>query len=314
MFGFNEGSYYDALCNAYGEVEAFARYEKQTGKLIVATVQKSGDTRLFMRSINPITDMRNKNGWWNTFTISKKPCDAGTYICKIDEVRSDKDGYPIFVVHPVVHVDENIICSNELTYVFGLSNMFTEDFGRWDGSYNNANLEEQVRAISFIPETGDINGRIAAFQEAVRLFVNGTICEDQIAAWLKEPTDWQKEMASFEEEVVRFFKQDLNAMVIAKDIPALAEPNFFPLTAKKCLKFLSDRSYVWTDAKVEFVRELICKYESAVNAGHIAAVEGKSMWHKIEAYLAFDEARKQANKAAKTAAKKAKKNAAKADN
>jgi hypothetical protein len=311
MFGFGNGSYYDSLRDIYGDQEAFKRYEDQCGKLLIATANNDGDTRLFVRSINFATDQRKKNGWWNTFTITRKPCDAGTYICKVLEVKADKNGYPIFVATPVVTIPEHINCCPELMYLFGISGMFIEDAGSWNGEYNHQFLAEQINAIKPVVDIDGVNHYVAVAQEAVRLFINGAISRDQVVIWLHEPSDWQKEEERFKEEVLRFFNQDLEAMMRAKDLPALMEPTFFPLTAEKCLKFKADRTYIWPDNKVEFVRDLISKYEAAVNKGQIDAVNNKSIWHQIEAYLEFDNARKKAKKAEKTAAKKAKKAAVK---
>lgn len=311
MFGFGNGSYYDSLRDIYGEKEAFKRYEDQSGKLLIATANNDGDTRMFVRSINFATDQRKKNGWWNTFTITMIPRNAGTYICRISNVKADKDGYPIFVVVPVVQIDEHINCCPELMYLFGISGMFTEDVGGWNGEYNHQFFAEQVNAISPVPELDGLSRHVAVAQEAVRLFIKGAISRDQVVVWFHEPSDWQKEEERFKEEVLRFFNQDLEFMVHANDMPALMEPTFFPMTAAKCLKFKGERSFIRPEQKVEFIKDLLLKYECAVNAGHIDAVENKSIWHQIEAYLSFDDARKQAKKAAKTAAKKAKKNAAK---
>ena len=296
MFGFGNDSYYDTLREVYGEEEAFARYESKHGKLFIGTANNDGDTRLFVRSVNPLTDMRKKSGWWNTFTITNRPCDAGTFICKVIEVRADKNGYPIFVATPVVRIDENIIACDEVMYLFGLSGMFVEELHGWNSEYNHAYFEEQINAISFVPVSHDINHHIAIVQEAVRLFVNGTICREQVVAWLHEPTDFQKQEAAFEEEVMSFFdKADFSA---------------FPLLGEKYLKMKGTQSYIWPEKKVTFTQDLVSKYEVAVANGHIAAMSDASIWQQIEAYLVFDNERKKVNKAAKTAAKKAKKAAA----
>ena len=294
MFGLGNGSYYDTLRDIYGEEEALARYESKCGQLLIATANNDGDTRLFVRSVNPMTDLRKKSGWWNTFTITQNPCDAGTFICRVLRVKTDKNGYPIFVVTPIVRIDESLILCDEVMYLFCMSGMFTEDGYGWNSAYNHVYLEEQIEAISFVPQTNS-NHHIVVIQEAVRLFINGTVCRDQLVAWLHEPTDWQKQEAAFQEEVERFLKA----------------PIPFPLLGEKYQKFRGDRLYVWPEQQVEFVRDLLSKYEFSANAGQIAAQPEASMWQQIESYLQFDKDRKLAQKAAKTAAKKAKKAAAK---
>lgn len=310
---FGDGSYYDALRDTYGEEFAFKRYQDKLGKLLVATVKNDGDTRLFIRSINPITDERKKNGWWNTFTITQRGREAGTYICKIDDVRADKNGYPIFVAHPIIRVDEDVLGCNELTYLFCLSEMFIEDHGRWNAEYNHANFEDQVAKLTAIDWESHSNHHISVIAAAVELFINRKLTKEQIVEWLNEKPEWKKQEEAFADEVCRFFNSDLEAMVLAKDVPGLMEPTFFPLTAEKVLRVKAEPGCVYTEQKVDFVKQLLYKYEAAVGNGHIAAFEGDSIWGKIETFLEFDKARKDANKAAKTAAKKAKKAAAKAN-
>lgn len=305
-------SYFEELCYWYGEEEAFARYKKQLGKLMIATSNENNATRLYQRSLCPITDLHQKNGWWNTFTITRRPCDAGDYICEIKEVRTDKDGYPIFVVEPLVQVDENLNRSNELMGIFYYSMLFTECSVRGIGSYNLDYLAKKVSEISPVVCDGYGQYYEKHAAEAVRLFMSRIITLEQIAAWMNEPTDLEKEYAIFAEEVCRFFNSDLEAMVVASEVPGLMEPIFFPLTAAKVMKFKAEQGYLYTDQKVDFVKNLLWKYEKAVRAGQVKAVENRTVWHQIEAYLQFDNERKQAQKAAKTAAKKAKKAAIKA--
>jgi hypothetical protein len=314
MFDFKDGSYYDNLRDIYGEDEAFGRYKKKCGKLLVATANENGATRLFVRSVNPLTDSRKKSGWWNTFTITSAPCNAGTYICKVDEVRADKNGYPIFVVYPLTIVDESIIGCDEMMYLFGLSNLFVEECGGWNSEYNHAYFEAQIEQRCIVNDREGFNHHIAAVRDAVRLFINGYITREQIVQWLREPTEWQKQEEAFKNEVLRFFNLDLAAMSDTTDIPGIISPSVFQLTAEKCLKFKTEHGFSSIEQKVNFVKDLLAKYEYSVNAGQIQAVNDQSMWHQIEAYMVFDKARKEANKAAKAAAKKAKKAAAKSTN
>lgn len=304
--------YYDYLRLIYGEDEAFQRFANKTGKMILATAKNDGATRLFVRSTNPFTDILNKEGWWDTFTITNTPCATGTYICKVKKVCADKDGYPIFVAEPIIPVEESLLLSEEMMYMFGLSTLFTEEYVDFSHGYNVLNMQRQVEAISDVNDEGFINYHVAAAAKCVQLFIDGKIPKEQIVAWLLEPTDEEKEQMAFEEAVRQFFRRDLSAMAAAAECPGLMEPNFFPLLAKKCLKKSENVGFsiYRTEQLVAFVKDLLSKYEMAVNTGKIEAVEGKSMWHQIEAYLEFDEKRKAEKKAQKTAQKKAKKRSA----
>ena len=300
-------SYYDELRFYYGETEAFSRYEKQNGKFIIASANEPGTTRLFMRSLNPIYDLRQRNGWWNTFTITNKPCEEGTFICKIQNVSMDKDGYPIFIAEPIIRVDEDLNLCDEIMYIFYLSGMFTEEHINWSYGFNFDYLMTQVDKISTIHSSLYVSFRTAAAAHTVQLFIDGKVTKEQIIEWLHEPTEWEKEQKAFEDMVEGFFD---TLVFNDTDIPGLATP--FSLLSHKCAKFNENHDgYPSTYQKVEFIKDLQQKYENAVRDGHIQPVNDKTIWSQIEAYLVFDQARKEANKAAKKAAKKAKKAAKK---
>ena len=300
--------YYDYLRFIYGESEAFLRFANKEGKLIIAKSQANGDTRLFVRSLNPYTDIRTKDGWWNTFTITKKPCTAGTYICKIVKVRADKDGYPIFVAEPILSIDEKMLFNEEMMYVFGLSTLFTEEYIEYFKGFNVLHFNQQIETFGKIDDTCFLNYNVAAAAKCVNLYLAGKVTKEQIIAWLNEPTEEDKER----ERILDFFRQDLSAMAAAANAPGLMEPGFCPLLAKKCLKKFGTEGYSrWKDERYyAFIRDLETKYMAAVNSGKIEALDGKDIFAQIEAYLAFDEKRKAAQKAEKTAKKKAKKHSA----
>ena len=297
--------YYDYLRFIYGDSEAFQRFAAKEGKLIVAKAKADNNTRLFVRSLNPYTDIRTKEGWWNTFTITKKPCSPGTYICKIVKVRADKDGYPIFVAEPILSINEKMLISDEMMYIFGMSTLFTEEYIEYFKGFNVLHFNKQIEGFEKIDDTNFLSYNVAVAAKCVDLFLAGKVTKEQIIAWLHEPTEEDLER----ELIFNFFRQDLSAMAAAVDAPGLMEPSFCPLLAQKCLKkFGTDGYSRWKDERyVAFIRDLELKYLMAVNSGKIEALEGKDVFHQIEVYLAFDEKRKAAQKAEKTAKKKAKK-------
>lgn len=311
LFDFGDGQTYDSLVYWYGEDEAFKRYERQWKKLVVATAKDDNTTRLFVRSIVTHTDVRLKEGWWNTFTITNKPCNKGMYICRIDDVRKDKSGYPIFVVTPIIPIDEAVLASREMTTMFKGSRLFVESYLDWS-SYNIDYLGKKIAEID------DIDIRHMDHRDiercATTLFINGKITQEQIVEWMNEPTDWEKEQKRFEEEVQRFLEQpDIKkAILYSAYKPELIAATSHPLFVAKYIKSDCCKSF-FIDNKVRFVKDLYNSYECAVSGGNINPVDG-DMWCAIESYLKFDEDRKAANKAKKTAAKKAKKAAAKLNN
>ena len=99
---------------------------KQIGKYFVAEAREDG-TRLFIRELSDFSDVVTKEGWWNIFTISKYPVTKGIYVCRLDEVTSDKDNFIMFIVSPSRNLGEINLNSVAWDYLFK-SNEFISEF------------------------------------------------------------------------------------------------------------------------------------------------------------------------------------------
>jgi hypothetical protein len=325
------------MCHIWGEELAWREYSNQVNKLIFASANDDGATRLFARSLSRLTDLENKEGWWNTFTLTEQPCDKGTYICRISEVRPDKYGYPIFVVAPLVKIDEHDMDAKLLPEFLMQTGLFTEALYHGFGHFNMESLWKHIDPfVSIDKGSYSFHQYPEVANAAVDLILNGKISCAQVSEWLCEPTEEELRRAAFEAEVEAFFRDvaaynpNSNDAVISDQAPswlkemaasaaekkaakAASVPSVdfdkLPLLLEKSKKF-AEKNFS-TRLRIEFIEDLSRQYQHAVDNGNIEAVSGLGLWYQLEAYLEFDMERKRQQKAAKTAAKKAKKAAAK---
>lgn len=116
----------------FAEFEAGNLNKSELGLLLLCEARNDGDTRLFISQFSFLMDDFTKNGWWDTFTISKEPCKKGFYLCTIEEFRIDRNGYLNVVVKPSrfleTFIEENKE-SDAWDFLFR-SNMFSTRYAR----------------------------------------------------------------------------------------------------------------------------------------------------------------------------------------
>ena len=278
---------FSRLAMVYGEEAAQAIYDEKVGKFIIVEAREDNTTRVFIRDMNMFGDARRKEGWWNTFSICDAPVDKGFYMGRIDKVKYDKDGYPIFVVYIVRCVPDDILEHTELCYVFARSFMFLDTFTNPDSDYNHDALF--ALAQTFSPDR-------EYFATLTKAYADQVLLEDRIVAAMRTPTSYALKC----KRVNEFFANPTNA-------------SQYPLLFAKREKSSEKYRMRWTDdGQYLFLDDILLNADRLVKNGTLSPREkGESDYDFAERYFRFDEVRKAQNKAAKTAAKKAKKQAAK---
>lgn len=156
----------------------------EAGKLVLCKCEEDDSTRLFIRTFNSFATVMTKYGWWNTFTVSEKPCKKGFYVCRIRRFRNDKNGFPNLVVTPVTYVgryvDED---ADAWEYLFE-SGMFSEMYKT--GSDNSVlNIYQVERKFLDASERQlNVKERKAAI---LKKFLNGEISISMIDTQLNIP-------------------------------------------------------------------------------------------------------------------------------
>jgi hypothetical protein len=271
----------------YGEEAAQAIYDDKVGKFVIVEAREDNTTRVFIRDMNMFGDARRKEGWWNTFSICNAPVEKGFYMGRIDKVKYDKDGYPIFVIYIVRCVPDDILQHTELCYVFARSLLFLDTFTNPDSDYNHDALFQLAQTFSPDREY---------FATLTKAYAAQTLMEDRIVAAMRTPTSYALKCKAVNE----FFANPANATQ-------------YPLLFAKREKSSEKYRMRWSeDGQYLFLDDILLNAERLVKNGTLSPrAKGESDYDFAERYFRFDEVRKAQNKAAKTAAKKAKKQAAK---
>lgn len=278
---------FSRLAMIYGEEAAQAIYDDKVGKFVIVEAREDNTTRVFIRDMNMFGDARRKEGWWNTFSICNAPVEKGFYMGRIDKVKYDKDGYPIFVIYIVRCVPDDILQHTELCYVFARSLLFLDTFTNPDSDYNHDALFQLAQTFSPDREY---------FATLTKAYAAQTLMEDRIVAAMRTPTSYALKCKAVNE----FFANPANATQ-------------YPLLFAKRDKSSEKYRMRWSeDGQYLFLDDILLNAERLVKNGTLSSrAEGESDYDFAERYFRFDEVRKAQNKAAKTAAKKAKKQAAK---
>lgn len=278
---------FSRLAMIYGEEAAQAIYDDKVGKFVIVEAREDNTTRVFIRDMNMFGDARRKEGWWNTFSICNAPVEKGFYMGRIDKVKYDKDGYPIFVIYIIRCVPDDILQHTELCYVFARSLLFLDTFTNPDSDYNHDALFQLAQTFSPDREY---------FATLTKAYAAQTLMEDRIVAAMRTPTSYALKCKAVNE----FFANPANATQ-------------YPLLFAKRDKSSEKYRMRWSeDGQYLFLDDILLNAERLVKNGTLSSrAEGESDYDFAERYFRFDEVRKAQNKAAKTAAKKAKKQAAK---
>ena len=111
--------------DAFQEVEL---NKTEKGKMILCESKEEESTRLFIHQFNSLMSCLTKDGWWDTFTVSKEACNKGFYLCEIDSFRIDKNGYLNVVVLPKKFLGEIIDEDNLAWDFFFRTNLFCSKY------------------------------------------------------------------------------------------------------------------------------------------------------------------------------------------
>ncbi|MCM1222144.1 MAG: hypothetical protein NC548_47505 [Lachnospiraceae bacterium] len=273
-------------------------YKDDIGKLIFANAKpnekEATTTRMFIESFDAYMKESTKNGWWDTFTVSDIACESGTYICKIIDCKVAKNGYPMFIVHPikkytgndlftVEDIKNSAVSSLNMRYiavmdVFGSSRLFSnmywelwchreDDFYHcnYNGiltKYMNKWIELKSRTDVDITTTAD--DKLAGIV-AVELFLNGDLTIDDINEALQSKYHYQLYVEDIFDNLDKYAEE--YPLFINKLIKKYhTEKDFY-------MKHKDDLSYQYTLDNIESdIDSWIC-YQSAIYSRYVR--EGK---------------------------------------
>lgn len=162
--------------------------ETEIGKFILCEAREDNTTRLFIHRFNKWVSAVTKNGWWDTFTISTKPCNKGFYICSIQQFRIDRNEYLNCIVFPNRYlgntIEEDSIAWDYLFRTGKFSKEYKSE--NWRPRFNIGNLQKKY-AVTF-KESGYTKIDCFIMDE----FMHDKINLEDIASALEEKYDIEK--------------------------------------------------------------------------------------------------------------------------
>lgn len=187
-------------------------------------------TRLFIRNVtNVFEDAYKKEGWWNTFTLSKEKIEKGLWLAEVVSYRFDRNGYlnsEVKVIMPV----------NDIAF----HALFSEKKGTWNSSVwwlmmvvSEAFLREynfSAHGIIHEPNFDELKKRFPIFdglsakeigEKALYMYLNTEVTIEEIEECLDTPSDWEKLISNISSAVLRGNAERLYG-------------EKYPLFAKKC--------------------------------------------------------------------------------
>jgi len=211
----------------------------EIGKFILCYAKEDNTTRLYIHQFNKVMSIITKEGWWDTFTLSRKSCMKGFYLCRIGEFRLDKSGYLNLIVFPNKYLGETIDEDAAAWDYLNMSGKFTREYKSIQrrGRFNITNLERNFK------ERFEESGYPTMESFIFSVFMGDEITLDEISTALEEKYDIEK------------LADDIN-----KNIEKYAEK--YPLLAKKLPKEdVFGYTVYTTDCTVRYLKNKDLEYD-----------------------------------------------------
>lgn len=283
---------YNSLRISKEEYDDFAKTEAvfnidrlkqcEIGRLVVCDARKENSTRMYIHRLSRIDDIFMKDGWWDTFTISEKPCrKTGYYLCRIKEFRIDRNGYLNMVVIPLHYLGTDIDMDSDAWKYFGNRGFFTnyyQSIGYYRTRYNVAALhnlfEEDIAKIEKNEKERLGDDYICADKEIAEFilekFIAGDITLKDIDKALDEKDDLEKLADDLNLNLERYGTNEKNRY--AEDYPLLVKK--LPVedhgilkgyyTADCTMRYLKRKSYEYTHLNLGSETELLRRVEAVL--------------------------------------------------
>lgn len=283
---------YNSLRISKEEYDDFAKTEAvfnidrlkqcETGRLVVCDAREVHTTRMYIHRLSRIDDIFMKDGWWDTFTISEKPCrKTGYYLCRIKEFRIDRNGYLNMVVIPLHHLGTDIDMDSDAWKYFGNRGFFTnyyQSIGYYRTRYNVAALHklfaDDIKKIEKNEKECLGDDYICADKEIAEFilerFIAGDITLKDIDKALDEKDDLEKLTDDLNLNLERYGTNEKNRY--AKDYPLLVKK--LPVedhgilkgyyTADCTMRYLKRKSYEYTHLNLGSETELLRRVEAVL--------------------------------------------------
>ncbi len=265
----------------------------EIGKYILCESREEDSTRLFIHRFSVASNLVTKDGWWDTFTITKTPCKKGMWICSIINFKIDRNGYLNVIVNPEKYLGETIDEDSAAWDYFFKTGLFSSEYFI-SGRYYRFNVEHLRSLVDteiqplVLAEKACLGENYISSARLYDKYIFGKFMNDEfsleyIANALDEKDSWEK------------LAEDLTKN-ISSGTDKYAE---YPLIVSKLPK--NKWNYYTTECTEEWLNRKFWEYDS------LKLGEEKDVLNRVSAVLEYYEEKKRKEKEERKAKRKAKK-------
>lgn len=172
------------------------------GKYLICRTDEKSKTRHFICRVGALANEETRDGWWDTFTISKEECEPGYGIFKVKHFTTDKNDNVILIVTPVCHLKDfsyRDLKSNGWVAILRSKGFCGGYYHTYDGFWDTYELN--IGALRGLLQTKgkDPDNMSELYAQTLELFVEGTLSFAEVKDAVNEPSDFEKLM-----EQIRF--------------------------------------------------------------------------------------------------------------
>ena len=272
------------------------------GKYLICESREDDSTRLFIRNVtNTLVDVEQKEGWWNTFTVTKTKTPKGMWLAKVIEYRLDRNGFLNLEVETIMPVDDikfhNLFSftTDNCTWngigwwlMMVKSDAFLEEYDFQRYSFHEPNYDALVERF---PELSGLHQNEIGKLMLLKYLRNETTLEE-IEECLNKPSDW-------EELVINVQKAVANHTV-----EKLYGDQYPVFTGKVANNVINNGMIDRTDVD-RYLKRQLEYYDQLISNQKIEPINGGWL-SMIEAALLYRKSLKDAEKAAKKEKRKSK--------
>lgn len=167
------------------------------GKYLICRTDEKSKTRHFICRIGALASEETKDGWWDTFTISKEVCEPGYGIFKVKHFTTDKNDNVILIVTPVCHLKDfsyRDLKSNGWVAILRSKGFCGGYYHTYDGFWDSYELNlGALRGLLQTKGKDPVNNS-ELYAQTLKLFVEGTLSFTEVKDAVNEPSDFDKIM------------------------------------------------------------------------------------------------------------------------
>jgi len=264
------------------------------GKYLICESREDSSTRLFIRNVtNILEDSFKKEGWWNTFTVTKTPTNKGLWLAKVVEYRLDRNGFLNLEVEPMLPVDDikfhtlfdskdNGTWNSIAWWVMIVrSEAFLDEYNFNTFNLHKPNFKALKERFTELEELDEYEiGKVL-----LKKYLSDEISLEDMESCLNKPSEWEQLVL------------DIQKAIASKTIESTYGEKY-PLFVNKIENNVIRNGYVHIELINNYLKRQIEYYDELVTSGKISPISGDVL-DIVEVALSYRKSLKDREKAIK---------------